>query len=81
MVVYVVIRGEHCQGGSVKGIRYRLDEAEILAMLEKSYSGDWIQTDVHDPWTRKGNGDVVKMWENCGDFVQIEKWEVKGAIA
>jgi hypothetical protein len=68
MIVYVVLHGERCEGGSVISIHKNRATAVSAALNTKCcFEGGWKP----DP----ENGDYY--WLNGCDFVCVEKYEVK----
>lgn len=78
MRVYVVIAGERNEGGGVRDVRLRLDEARIAALLETPpASGPWILDEEKLNPESFQNGDTLVRWESGCDFVEVQVWEAK----
>ena len=66
MRVYIVVRGEQHEGGSVMGAYSSYDKARYAALGSKPSFGPWEE----DP-------DEPDYWESGCDFVTVQDWEVE----
>lgn len=64
-VVYIVIRGEKNEGGSIKAVMYNADDAESFALAIERHWPD-------HPWKLTSKAYPMR-WENACDFVQVEE--------
>lgn len=65
--VWVVLNGEHCEGGTVVGVFSSRQRAKTRALKCEARFDDWKQ--AKDP-------DDPNEWESGCDFVRIEQHEV-----
>jgi hypothetical protein len=63
-VVFVVMNGERCEGGSVCGVfRAEADAVAFALTIETAFGGGWMEEDKN-------------VWSNGCDLVSVERWEV-----
>ncbi len=64
--VYVVLKGEAHEGGSVIGVFYNEKVARELATAQ--------ETHFEGGWSQREN---INMWCNGCDYVSVESWDVQ----
>lgn len=68
VVVYVVVRGEDNEGGSIVGVTGSLESAERLALKAKAHFEGWEEVE---------DTDDEKEWSSGCDYVAIQKFQVQ----
>lgn len=83
--VFIVMAGEHCEGGAIKGVFSTLYRARALVweLLEKEislYPHEWISEEVNnDPvFTSKEFTKLYGFWEGSCDWISLREYWVEG---